>query len=88
MEHMTGFGSEKNETFIEQRSGGVSPPLSKKKGGCANCMWTRQVMRDEGFTNGQIRYAVIKLALRVQKASEPNAWARTFDAWVLPKNKE
>lgn len=60
----------------------------KEKGGCANCMWTRQVMRDEGFTNGQIRYAVIKLALRVQKGSEPNAWARTFDAWVLPKNKE
>ena len=60
----------------------------EERGGCANCMWTRQSMREAGFTNGQIRCAVIKLALLVQKNSEPDAWARTFDAWVLPKNKE
>lgn len=59
-----------------------------RKGGCANCMWTRQSMREEGFTNGQIRYAVIKLALKVERYSEAAAWARTFDGWVMPNNGE
>lgn len=53
------------------------------KGGCANCMWTRQVMQEAGFTNGQIRVAVTQLKLSVQKDADASAYARTFDAWVM-----
>lgn len=53
------------------------------KGNCANCMWTRQVMRETGFTNGQIRCAVLNLKLKVQKDSDSSAYGRTFDAWIL-----
>lgn len=58
-----------------------------QKGGCANCMWTRQVLREEGFTNGQIHYAVKKLKLIAERNKDNSAFSRTFDAWILPKQE-
>lgn len=58
-------------TYIEQRDG------------LANCMWTRQVMREAGFTNGQIRCAVTKLKLKPCRNQQKASWARTYDAWEL-----
>lgn len=55
----------------------------RQKGGCANCMWTRQVMREAGFTNGQIRLAVLSLKVKVQRHKDDSSFARTFDGWIL-----
>lgn len=49
-----------------------------------NCMWVRQVMREEGFTNGQIRCAVKTLGLVPLRCDVPGAYARSFDGWMLP----
>jgi hypothetical protein len=56
----------------------------KERDNCFNCMWTRQVMREEGFTNGQIHYAVKALSLQPLRCSIPGAYARSFDGWMLP----
>lgn len=55
----------------------------QQKGGCANCMWTRQVMREAGFTNGQIRLAVLSLKVRVQRHEDGSSFGRAFDGWIL-----
>lgn len=49
-----------------------------------NCMWVRQVMREEGFSNGQIRCAVKTLGLVSLRCDVPGAYARSFDGWMLP----
>ena len=49
-----------------------------------NCMWVRQVMREEGFSNGQIRCAVKTLGLVSFRCDVPGAYARSFDGWMLP----
>lgn len=56
----------------------------KERDNCFNCMWTRQVTREEGFTNGQIRCAVTTLSLIPLRCSAPGAYARSYDGWVLP----
>lgn len=55
----------------------------QQKNGCVNCMWTRQVMREAGFTNGQIRLAVLSLKVRVRRYKDDRSFARTFDGWIL-----
>ena len=57
-----------------------------ENGGCANCVWIRQIIREQGFTNGQIRCAVIRLRLQVQRDSDNSSYARTFDGWILRKS--
>lgn len=56
----------------------------KERDGCCNCMWVRQIMREEGFTNGQIHCAVKTLKLIPLICSVPGAYARSFDGWMLP----
>lgn len=58
------------------------------RGGAANCMWTRQSMREEGFSNGQIRYAVLKLRLKVRRDPDDSTHARTFDAWTITSDHD
>lgn len=55
-----------------------------ERNSCYNCMWIRQVMREEGFTNGQIRCAVKTLALQPLRCPVQGAYARSFDGWLLP----
>lgn len=54
---------------------------------CFNCMWIRQIMREEGFTNGQIRCAVKTLSLQPLRCTVQGAYARSFDGWLLPSAK-